>query len=97
MNNTVIDRTRLLDTLMNISAEEDVILEWCFSTLDDATIASCLSRANGVAAGRLRTDEASDLLTAVFANAIVRGVRWIQLQRRLATHLGLAEGGNNDA
>ena len=95
MKTPKIDKTELLKILMNVSPDEDVILESCFRTLDETTIAACLAKANAIAVDKLRAEEASALLTATFANVIIRGVRWVQLQRIVALHSGSAARGEH--
>jgi hypothetical protein len=77
----MIDETMLLNKLMNVSDEESDLLEWCFFTLDEHQIASCLDEAKVIAAAELRADDAASLLTAVFVKVIVRALRWARLER----------------
>jgi hypothetical protein len=80
----MIDEKQLLNKIMNVTDDENDILEWCFFVLDEQQIASCLGQAKVIAAAELRADDAAALLTSVFAKVIVRCLRWIRLQRERA-------------
>jgi hypothetical protein len=78
----MIDKTTMLNKLMNVSKEESDLLEWCFLTLDENEIEACLNDAKEIAATELRQDHAANLLTATFVKVIVRCLRWAQLQQQ---------------
>jgi hypothetical protein len=80
----MIDEKQLLDKIMNVSDDEDDVLEWCFFVLTEPEIAACLEKAKQTAAAELRADDPATLLTAVFVKIIVRALRWARLERRPA-------------
>jgi hypothetical protein len=78
----MIDEKLLLNILLNVSDEENDVLEWCFSTLDEQQIASCLDQAKKTAATEIRADDPATLLTSLFVKIIVRCLRWTRLERQ---------------
>jgi hypothetical protein len=77
----MIDEKQLMNKMMAMSDEESDLLEWCFFTLDEQQIASCLNEAKVIAAEELRADDAASLLTSMFVKVIVRALRWTRLER----------------
>ena len=78
----MVDEKRLLNKLMKVSDEESDLLEWCFFTLNESEIASCLNDAKVIAAAEIRADNASVLLTGLFVKIIIRCLRWTRLERQ---------------
>jgi len=76
-----IDRTKLLDVLLNVGDEDHVLLQSAFLTLDGNEIAHSFAEAKNIAVAELEQDDAGQLLTKAFARAMLRGVRWARLEQ----------------
>jgi len=78
--------------MMNVTDEEDDLLQWCFLVLDEEQIESCRNDAKVSAAAEIRADDAAVLLTCLFSRVIVRSLRWIRAERERERSTTTPEG-----
>ncbi len=76
-----IDMDELLEVLMNVSAEDHVVLEWAYLTMDEHQIKRSLAEARRTVAAALEHDDVAQLLTEASVRALFRGARWVRLEQ----------------